>query len=131
MKKAWSLRLQASLPKSFWGDPLTFPCFLINRSLHKKLNGGILEEVWSEKKVELGHLKVFSCLTYALVEGAKRSKLDLKSQKLVFIGYPKGVKGYLLVDPHSQRSMNSGNIIFDEKSILKKLGGADEAEKSA
>ncbi|XP_073109307.1 uncharacterized protein [Elaeis guineensis] len=85
MEKARSLRLQASLPKSFWGDAVTFAYFLINRSPHRKLNGGIPEEVWSGKKVELGHLK---------------------------------------------RSMISRNIIFDEKSTLKKLEGADEAEKS-
>ena len=46
--------------------------------------------------MELGYLKVFGCTAYAHVKANKRSKLDLKSQKMTFIGYPKGVKGYLL-----------------------------------
>ena len=79
IEKARSLRLQASLPKSFWGDALTFSCFLVNRSPNRKLDGGIPEEVWSEKKVELSHLKIFGCSAYALVEATERSKLDPKS----------------------------------------------------
>ena len=59
-KKARSLRLQASLPKIFWGDALTFSYFFINRYPNRKLNGDIPEDIWSGKKVELGHLKVFS-----------------------------------------------------------------------
>ena len=70
----------------------------MNRSPHYKLNGGILEEIWSRKKVELGHLKVFGCTAYAHVEAIERSKLDPKSQKMTFIRYPQEVKGYLLWD---------------------------------
>ena len=95
-EKAWSLRLQTSLPKFFWDDALIFSYFFVNRFSHYKLNGGIPEEVWSGKKVELGHLKVFGCTAYAHVEATERSKLDPKSQKMTFIGYPQGVKGYLL-----------------------------------
>ena len=88
MEKARSLRLQTSLPKSFWGDTIIFLCFPVNRSPHPKLNGGILKEVWSGKKVELGHLRIFGCLVYAHVEATERSKLDPKSQKMTFIEYP-------------------------------------------
>ena len=44
-EKAWRIRLQTSLPKSFWGDALIFSYFLMNRFPYYKLNGGILEEV--------------------------------------------------------------------------------------
>ena len=89
------MRLQISLPKSFWGDAIIFSYFLVNRSPHRKLNGDIPEEVYSGK-VELGHLKIFACPTYAHVEVIERSKLDPKSQRMTFIRYPQGVKGYLL-----------------------------------
>ena len=80
--------------------------------------------------MELGHLKVFSCPAYALVEGAERSKLDPKFRKLIFIGFSQDVKGYLLVDPHSQRSMISRNAIFDEGSLLTKPGVTDGADRA-
>ena len=80
--------------------------------------------------MELGHLKVFGCPAYALVEGAERSKLDPKSRKLIFIGFPPGVKGYLLVDPHSQKTTISRNVIFDERSLLTHPGVADGADRA-
>ena len=128
-EKARSLRLQASLLKTFWGDALTFSCFLINRSPNRKLNGGIPEEIWSGKKVEHRHLKIFGCRKCSM-EGAKRSKLDPKSCKLIFIGFSPGVKGYLQVDPHSQKTTISRNIIFDERSLLIHQGVADGPDRT-
>ena len=96
------MRLQSSLLVSFWGDTITLTCFLDNRSPHYQLDGGLFEEAWTSKKVELRHLKVFGCPVYAHVEAAERNKLDPKSKKMFFIGYPRGVKGYLLWNPQSQ-----------------------------
>ena len=79
---------------------ITFSYFSINRSLNLKLNGGIPKEIWSGKKVEHGHMKIFGCPANALMEATKRSKLDPKSQKMIFIRIPYGVNGYLLWDPH-------------------------------
>ena len=78
-EKAMSLRLQASLSKSFWKDALTYAYFLVNRSSHRKLNKRLPMAIWREKKVKLGHLKVFGYPTYTLVKEADRSKLDPKS----------------------------------------------------
>ena len=50
------------------------------------MNGHIPEKVW-RKKVVLGILKFFGCPTYAHVKVIKRSKLDLKYQKMIFIRY--------------------------------------------
>ena len=60
------------------------------------MDGGLPEEAWTDKKVELGHLKVFGCPVYTHVEAVERNKLDPKSKKMFIIGYPQGVKGYLL-----------------------------------
>ena len=50
---------------------------------------------------------------------------------MIFIGYPIDVKGYLLWDPHSQKCVISKNMIFDEKSILRKSKSVDGAGKTA
>ena len=81
--------------------------------------------------MELGHLNIFGCPAYALVEGAERSKLDPKSRKLIFIGFSQGVKGYLLVDLQSQKTTVSRNVIFDERSLLTKPGVADGATQDS
>ena len=79
--------------------------------------------------MELGHLKVVDCPAYTLVEEAEQSKLDPKSQKIIFIEYPAGVKGYLLWNSYFQKCVISRDVIFDEKSILKKLRSTDGADK--
>ena len=61
-----------------------------------RLEGGIPKEKWFEKKVEFNHLRVFECTAYMHVAAGERSKLDARSKKMVFLGYPRGVKGYRL-----------------------------------
>ena len=42
------------------------------------------EEVWSGKKVNFSHLKVFGCISYVHIDSDARSKLDAKS-KICFL----------------------------------------------
>jgi hypothetical protein len=51
------------------------------------------------KNPSLQHLSVFICETYVHVRKEKRSKLNNKAMKCIFIGYVIGVKGYNIWDP--------------------------------
>ena len=82
------MRLQAGLPKIFRIDTIDAACYLMNWSPHTRLNGGIPKEKWSEKKVELGHLRVFGCTAYVHIAAGEWNKLDARSKKIVFLGYP-------------------------------------------
>jgi hypothetical protein len=44
----------------------------------------------------LSNLKVFGCDAFVDVPKEKRSKLDKKEVKCIFIGYKEGMKGYKL-----------------------------------
>ncbi|KAK4408088.1 Retrovirus-related Pol polyprotein from transposon TNT 1-94 [Sesamum angolense] len=46
-----------------------------------------------DSDVNLSSLRIFGCSAFALSHG---DKLDPRSQKCIFIGYPDGVKGYRL-----------------------------------
>jgi len=54
------------------------------------------QEVWTGKKPSLSHLRVFGCDAYVHVPKEKITKLDIKSEKCIFIGYKDGLKGYKL-----------------------------------
>jgi hypothetical protein len=52
--------------------------------------------VWLGKKPLFSHIKVFGCDTFMHFPKEKRSKLDKKAIKCIFIGYKEGMKGYKL-----------------------------------
>ena len=87
MEKARCMRLQAVLPKVFWVDTVDAAYYLVNRSPHMKLEGGIPEKKWLEKKIGLSHLRVFGCTIFVHIGAGEQSKLDARSRKMVFLGY--------------------------------------------
>ena len=44
------------------------------------------QEVWNGNKPSLSHLRVFGCDAYGHVPKEKRTKLDSKFEKCIFIG---------------------------------------------
>ena len=119
LERARSMRLNAGLSKRFWAEAVNMACFLINRSPSKAIDCKIPEEVWTGKPVDYSILKIFGCPAYAHVESEQRSKLDSKSKQCIFLGFKKGVKGFKLWDPSSQKVVVSRDVVFDESHIVK------------
>jgi len=59
MEHARCMKLHAGLSLQFWADVVDF--YLINRGPSSFLDGGILEETWTCKKVKYSFLKTFGC----------------------------------------------------------------------
>jgi len=78
-------------------------CYLVNRSPSSALENKSPKEVWTGKKPSLSHPRVFGCDAYVHVPKEKRTKLDSKSKKGIFIGYKDGLKGYKLWNPLSRK----------------------------
>ncbi|KAH9779278.1 hypothetical protein KPL71_007667 [Citrus sinensis] len=76
-----------------------------------------LQEVWSRKPPDLSNLRIFGSPTYAHIN---QGKLELRAIKGIFIGYPKGVKGYRIwcIDGKPSRIIVSEDVVFDEGSML-------------
>lgn len=53
LEKCRSIRLQAGLGRQHWSDALVYACYLVNRSPHRSLNGGLPEEFWTRRSVSL------------------------------------------------------------------------------
>lgn len=51
------------------------------------------------------------------VPDEKRSKLDDKSEKYLFIGYDARSKGYKLYNPSNEKIVISRDVKFDEESL--------------
>ena len=80
-----------NLPLSFWGHALETVAFTLNRAPSKSVETTPYE-LWFGKKRKLSFLKVWGCDAY--VKKLQPEKLEPKSEKCVFIGYPKETIGY-------------------------------------
>ena len=105
------------LPLSFWGYALETAAFTLNRAPSKSVEMTPYE-LWFGKKPKLSFLKVWGCDGY--VKNLQPDKLEPKSEKCVFIGYPKETVGYTFYHRSEGKIFVSKNGSFLEKEFLSK-----------
>ena len=73
-------------------------------------------QLWTGRKPSLGHVRIWGSLTHVL----KRDPSKLKTRSIVclFMGYPKGTKGYMFYDPQDQKVFVSTNARFLEEDHM-------------
>ncbi|KAJ8761673.1 hypothetical protein K2173_004449 [Erythroxylum novogranatense] len=105
----------AKLPKSFWGYALETVVYLLNRVPSKTVDVTPYE-IWTNKRPYLTHLKVWGCPAY--VKRIQSDKLDVKSNKCLFVGYPKETMGYQFYLAKEQKVFVLKHAVFLEKEFL-------------
>jgi hypothetical protein len=114
MKKARSMLSGDNLEQRFWAEVVAISCYLIKWSPTLSLVDKIPIEAWPSHKPSLRHFRFFGCDEYAHVSKEKRTKLENKAMKCIFIDYIYGVKGYKLWDSVAQNLVHSRSVIFRE-----------------
>ena len=130
MEKARSMLSGTGLGQEFWAEAVETACYLVNRSPSSALEDKTPHEVWTGKKPSLSHLRVFGCDAYVHVPKEKRTKLDNKSKRCIFIGYKDGLKGYKLWNPEIRKVVYNLDVVFREvKDVVKHEFLPKEPEK--
>ena len=91
-----SMMSYASLPTFFWGHALETVQYILNLVPSKAIST-TPKELWTGRKPSLGHVRIWGSPTYVL--NRDPSKLEARSNVYLFVGYPKGTKGYMFYDP--------------------------------
>ncbi|GKD74601.1 retrovirus-related pol polyprotein from transposon TNT 1-94 [Tanacetum coccineum] len=104
-----------SLPKSFWGYALESVAHILNMVPTKKVERTPYK-IWHEKALKLSYLRVWGC--EALVKRDTPDKLDPRSIKCIFIGYPKETMGYYFYYPLKNNIFVARNAEFFENSLM-------------
>ena len=105
-------------------------CYLVNRSPSSALEDKTPHEVWNGKKPSLSHLRLFGCDAYVHVPKEKRTKLDNKSERCIFIRYEDGLKGYKIWNPKTRKVVYNRDVVFREvKDVFKHKFLPKEPEK--
>ena len=88
--------------------------YIMNRTPTTAVHGMTPEEKFIGKKPDVSHLKVFGYIAYVHVPDEKRSKLDPKADKCIFIGYSSEQKGYRCFSPFTRKLQVSRDVVFNE-----------------
>ena len=102
---------------SFWGYALETAVFTLNRAPSKSVETTPYE-LWFDNKPKLSFLKVWGCNAY--VKRLQPDKLEPKSEKCVFIGYPKETIGYTFYHRSEGKIFVAKNGTFLVKEFLSK-----------
>ena len=100
-----------------------------NRSPHKVLESKTSKEAYSRKKPEVGHFKIFGCLTYSHVPLEKRTKLEPTAEKGIFVGYDEISKAYRIYIPTRKQTVVRRDVKFEEDKAFRKSREMEKGEK--
>ncbi|GJS50476.1 retrotransposon protein, putative, ty1-copia subclass [Tanacetum coccineum] len=94
-----SMMSQTTLPKSFWDYALETAARILNMVPTKKVDKTPYE-IWHGQAPKLSYLRVWGCEAFVKHDTlTKPDKLDPRSFKSIFIGYPKETMGYSFYSP--------------------------------
>eukprot|EP00253_Pinus_taeda_P036390 PITA_36390 len=124
IERVRSILSGARLGEEFWAEVVETTCYLVNRSPSSALEDKSPQEVWTGRKPSLPHLRVFGCDAYVHVPKDKRTKLDSKFEKCIFIRTVKEV-----VDPEDGKLWKDAMV--DEMAYLHKNEASYLVELSA
>ena len=108
----------SKLPKYFWGEAMRTSIDLINLSPPVPLKGDVLERAWTRKDDSYDHLRVFGYKEFVHIPKGERSKLDVKPESCIFLGYDHEEFGYMLWDPMSMKIVRSRDVVFLEDQLV-------------
>ena len=92
-------------------------CYLVNRIASSAIDFKTPEELWFGKSSNYEHHRIFGCTAYV---HQSEEKLEPRSIKCIFLGYPEGVKGYRLWNKESTgvKIIISHDVVFNENQML-------------
>ncbi|KAM2898135.1 hypothetical protein COP2_007704 [Malus domestica] len=117
MNMVRSMMSSADLPVTFWGYALYTAAYLLNRVPSKSVPQTPYE-IWHGRKPSLKHVKIWGCEAY--VKKLEATKLEARSVRCYFVGYPKEIMGYKFYHPDDQKVFVARNAMFlEEQFVLK------------
>lgn len=104
------------MPKKFWGEAVTTAPHMINKSPSSAIDYKVPDELWYGVSSNYSYAKVFGFKAYAHI---KQDKLEHIAMRCVFLGYPKGTKGYMLwcIERGLGKVIISRDVVFEESKM--------------
>ncbi|KAM1192904.1 hypothetical protein ACFX10_013253 [Malus domestica] len=117
MNMVHSMMSSANLPVTFWGYALYTTAYLLNRVPSKSVSQRPYE-IWHGRKPSLNHIKIWGCEAY--VKKLEATKLEVRSVRCYFVGYPRETMGYEFYHPDDQKVLVARTAKFLEDEFVLK-----------
>ena len=108
------------LPMCLWAEAAMAVVYVQNRLSHSALGFKTLEEMFTGKKLEVSHLKIFGFPVFIHILKEKRNKLEPSRNKGIFVGYCEVSKAFRIYIPGHRHIEINRDVTFDEEASLKK-----------
>ncbi|POM67185.1 Integrase catalytic core protein [Phytophthora palmivora] len=117
MEKVRSMLYYKGVSTVWWAEAVSTAVYLINRSSNTTHLDATPYEVCFKMKPRLAHLRVFGSLGYGHIDDVKRTKLESKSFRCMFLGYAENAKGYRVYDLEASKAKVSRSVELDEREV--------------
>ena len=107
----------AGLPSSFWAEAVFTATYTRNRVSTKAVPDKVPAEIFLAQRQTVARFRVFGCDAWMHIPSVKRTKLEAKSQRMIFVGYDRLRKAYRLVKPGTSEVSFSRDVKFNENSF--------------
>jgi hypothetical protein len=108
------------LPMCLWTEVAMAIVYAQNILSHSALGFKTLEEMFTEKNLEVRHLKVFGFPVFIHIPKEKRNELEPSGKKGIFVGYCEVSKAFRIYIPSHLHIEINKDVTFDEEATLKK-----------
>ncbi|KAE8957484.1 hypothetical protein PR002_g31158 [Phytophthora rubi] len=117
MENARSMLHYKSVPTEWWAEAVSTAVYLINRSTNTQHTSVTPYELGFKVKPTLEHLSMFGSHGYVHIDKAKRTKLEPKSFRCMFLGYAENVKGYRVFDLDASKVKVTRSVKLGEREV--------------
>ena len=120
MEALKGLTHEQDLPMHLWDEATRTTVYVYNILSHSPIGFNTYEEMYTGKKPEVSHLKIFGCPVYVHILKEKRTKLDPSEKKGIFVGYCEVSKSFRIYISRFHHIEISRDVTFDEETTLNK-----------
>jgi hypothetical protein len=120
-----SMMIKTELSRSFWGFALKTAVFMLNRVPSKSVEKTPYE-LWFGRIANVSFIKIWGCEAY--VKRLMSDKLSPRSDKCIFMGYPKKTKGYYFYYKSENKIVVARHAVFLEKEFLARGSSGSNAQ---
>jgi hypothetical protein len=116
------------LPLFLWAEACNTAVYLQNRSPHRALGNMTPDEAFTGQKPQVGHLRIFGCVTYSFIPKELRKKMEPTTEKGIFVGYSEISKAYRIYIPALRRVVVRRDVKFEEQKAYERSRELDQRE---